>query len=99
MRDLLIEDNEDETGEHGVEAIGGSNIILSGVLIDSPAGSGMVARNLTGTSRINNNSLITNIDNPATHGLFIRNDSINNTLFEVNDTDFTNSSSGAATRR
>ncbi|HKO45459.1 MAG TPA: Calx-beta domain-containing protein, partial [Pyrinomonadaceae bacterium] len=93
----LIEDNEDDTGEHGVEAISGSNIILSGISIDAPAGSGVVARNLTGTSRINNNSLITNIDNPATHGLYVRNDSVNNTLFEVNDTDFTNSSSAAAT--
>jgi len=94
----LIEDNEDDTGEHGIEAIGSSNIILSGILIDSPAGSGMIGLNVTGTNRINNNSLITNIDNPATHGLFLRNGSgFNLTLFEVNDTDFTNSSSGAST--
>ncbi len=92
-----LADNEGTVGEHGVEAIGGSNIILSGVLIDGPSASGMIAINVTGTNRINNNSLVTNIDNPATHGLYITNATGSNlTLFEVNDTDFTNSSSGAA---
>ena len=92
-----LADNEGTTGEHGVEANGGSNIILSAILIDSPAGSGMIALNLTGTNRLNLNSLVTNIDNPATHGLYIKNSTgFNMTLFEVNDTDFTNSSSGAA---
>ena len=93
----LIEDNEDATGEHGVEAIGGGNILLSGILIDSPTGSAMIGLNLTGTNRLNNNSLVTNIDTAATHGLFLKNNNVNLTLFEVNDTDFTNSDSGAST--
>lgn len=92
-----VADNEAPLGEHGIEANGGGNIIVSGVLIDSPSGSGMIALNLTGTSRLNLNSLVTNIDNPQTHGLFIKNNNINMTLFEVNDTDFTNSDSGATT--
>lgn len=92
-----VADNEAPLGEHGIEANGGGNIIVSGVLIDSPAGSGMIALNLTGTNRLNDNSLVTNIDNPQTHGLFIRNNNVNMTLFEVNNTDFTNSSSGATT--
>ena len=93
-----LADNEGTTGEHGVEANGGSNIILSAILIDSPSGSGMIALNLTGTNRLNDNSLVTNIDNPATHGLFIQNNSgFNLTLFEVNNSDFTNSESGAST--
>jgi methionine-rich copper-binding protein CopC len=95
--DPLLANNEGTIGEHGIEANGGSNIIVSGVLIDSPAGSGMIALNLTGTNRLNLNSLVTNIDNPATHGLYLRNTSgFSNTLFEINDSDFTNSSSGAS---
>ncbi|HEY9403901.1 MAG TPA: Ig-like domain-containing protein [Pyrinomonadaceae bacterium] len=93
----LIADNEDETGEHGIEAIGGGNIILSGFLIDSPAGSGMIGLNLTGTNRLNSDSLVTNIDSAAAHGLFLKNNNVNLTLFEVNNTDFTNSDSGAST--
>ena len=67
-----LADNERATGEHGVEAIGGSNIIVSAVLIDSPAASAMIAINATGTRRLNSNSLVTNTDNPATHGLTSR---------------------------
>ena len=52
---------EDTTGEHTVQISGGSNVVLSGVLIQNPSGSGMVVLNLGGTNRINNDSLFTGL--------------------------------------
>ena len=73
---------EDTTGEHTVQISGGSNVVLSGVLIQNPTGSGMVVLNLGGTNRINNDSLFTGLTDGQRHGLFVSNTNTNMTLFE-----------------
>ena len=73
---------EDTTGEHTVQISGGSNVVLSGVLIQNPTGSGMVVLNLGGTNRINNDSLFTGLTDGSRHGLFVSNTNTNMTLFE-----------------
>ncbi|HYH84746.1 MAG TPA: Ig-like domain-containing protein, partial [Pyrinomonadaceae bacterium] len=92
----LLATNESALGEHAVEAVDGSNITLSGVLVQNPAASGLLGLNLTGTNRINLDSLFTDIDNAQTHGVFLSNSGVNLTLFEINDSDFTNSDTGAS---
>src|SRR6185436_10435090 len=63
--------SENTTGDHTVQINGGSNVVLSGVLIQSPTGGGYLALNLAGTNRINNNCLFTSFPDGQRHGVFV----------------------------
>ncbi len=92
----LAVDAENTTGDQTVQINGGSNVVLSGVLIDTPTGSGYLALNLGGTNRINNNSLFTNFADGARHGIYVNNTNTNMTLFEFKNSTMNNSLNDSA---
>ena len=73
------------TGDHTVQISGGSNVILSGVLIQDPTGNGLLALNLGGINRLNNNTRISDLDASAGHGIYFNNTNTNMTLFQLDD--------------
>ena len=81
-------------GGDGVNSSGGSDIVLSAVSISTPTNNGWFASNLAGTSGVDNDSLITGINANTRSGIRIHNTNTNLTLFEINNSDFTNSNSG-----
>ena len=81
---------QSSAGNHTIDMSGGANLVLSGVLIDNPRGTGVLVLNVAGTNRINSNSLITNLTASAGHGVYVNNVNTNMTLFEVNNSQMTN---------
>jgi large repetitive protein len=81
----LAADAAGTSGNHTIEVSGGSNLILSGVFIDAPDGDGLLALNLAGTNRINNNSRFENLAAGAGHAIYVSNTNTNMTLFEMNN--------------
>jgi uncharacterized repeat protein (TIGR01451 family) len=92
----LLSTNEGAAGEHAVEIVGGQSVRLSGVLVQNPKGSGLVALDLGGTNGIDGDSVFTDIDGLNTHAVYVVNTGVSLPLFEINDTEFTNSSSAAS---
>ena len=88
-------------GEHAVEAIGGSNVVLSAITINNPASTGILVRGVGGTNRVDNNSLITHIDGRNVgglgHGLYVFNNNVNMTLFDFRNSRITNNVAPNAT--
>ncbi len=87
----------ESTGEHAVEVVGGSNVVLSAITVNNPAATGVLVRDVGGTNRIDNNSLITHIDARASatgHGVYVFNNNVNMTLFDFRNSRITNNVSG-----
>ncbi len=87
---------ESTTGDQTVQINGGSNIVLSGMLIQNPTGTGILALNLGGTNRVNNNSRIENLSATAGHGIYVNNTNTNMTLFEFQNSQMVNNASSFA---
>ena len=84
------------TGDHTVQISGGSGVVLSGVLIQNPTGSGIVALNLSGTNRINSDSRITQLAAGQRFGIYVDNVNTNMTLFEFKNSQMIDFSSSAS---
>ncbi len=84
------------TGDHTVQISGGSGVVLSGVLIQNPTGSGIVALNLSGTNRINSDSRITQLAAGQRFGIYVENVNTNMTLFEFKNSQMIDFSSSAS---
>ncbi len=80
-----LTDAQSITGDHSVQISGGSGVVLSGVLIQNPTGSGIVALNLAGTNRVNSDSRITQLTAGQRHGIYVNNVNTNMSLFEFKD--------------
>ena len=80
-----------------INSIGGGDFTFSSIEVTNPTGNGWYARNLTGTNRINQNSLFQNINNNSSSAIDLRNSTANLTLLEINNTQFTNSTSSRST--
>ena len=91
-----LADAESTTGDQTVQISGGSGVVLSGVLIQNPTGSGIVALNLSGTNRVNSDSRITALVAGQRHGIFVNNVNTNMTLFEFKNSQMINFSSSAS---
>jgi hypothetical protein len=101
---LVAANGTNSTGEHAVEVIGGSNVVLSAITVNNPAVTGVLVRDVGGTNRIDNNSLITHIDarnvvGGIGHGVYVLNTNVDMTLFEFRSSRITNNAvgSGSAT--
>lgn len=81
------------TGD-AINSTGGGDFTFSSIDVNNPIGNGWYARNLTGTNRINKGSLFQRINTNTSSAIDLRNSTANLTLLEINDTDFTNCSSG-----
>lgn len=84
-------------GNHTIQLAGGSNLVLSGVLVQGSKGTGLLALNLTGTSRINNNSRFEALPAGLEHGIYVENVNTDMTLFELDAVQMVNSSSSSST--
>ncbi len=80
-------------GDQTVQINGGSNIVMSGLLIQNPTGTGILALNLGGTNRFNNNSRIEAMSGTAGHGIYVANTNVSMTLFELNNIQMVNNAS------
>ena len=81
------------TGDQTLQISGGSNVVLSGVLIQNPIGTGILALNLGGTNRVSGNSRITQLGATAGHALYVNNTNTNMTLFEFTNSQILDSAS------
>lgn len=81
-------------GEHAIEVVGGSNLILSSLLISDPGGDGIFASDLGGINRINGDTLITGVVSGAGHAIYVNNTNASSNLFQLDGVDMTNNSSG-----
>jgi uncharacterized repeat protein (TIGR01451 family) len=85
------------SGEHTLQVNGGSNLILSAILVQNPVGTGLLARNLGGTNRVDNDSrFVTFPDGLTIHGIYVENLNVNMTLFEFKNSRMTNFRSEAS---
>ena len=78
-----------------VNSTGGSNIVLSAILFQNPSGHGWYGTNLSGTNRFDNNGRIQNWQTSNATGITIDNTNTNFTLFDVRNSVFTTSATGA----
>ncbi len=90
-----ITDAQTISGDHAVQINGGSGITLSGVLIQNPNTSGIVALNLGGTNSVNSDSLISSLAAGQHHGIFVNNVNTNMSTFEFTDSAMRDFSSSA----
>ncbi|HKK74361.1 MAG TPA: Ig-like domain-containing protein [Saprospiraceae bacterium] len=81
------------TGD-AINSTGGGGFTFSSIDVNNPTGNGWYARNLTGTNRINKGSLFQRINTNTSSAIDLRNSTEDLTLLEINDTDFTNGTSG-----
>jgi hypothetical protein len=81
-------------GGDGIESSGGGGFTFSDVTIASVAGNGWTASNLTGSNVVDNASLITGVNSSNKSGIRVQNTNTDLTLLSLNDSHFTNSSSG-----
>ena len=86
------------SGEHTIQVNGGSNLILSAILVQNPVATGLLVNNLGGTNRLDNDSRFDTFPNGLTlHGIYVNNVNTNMTLFEIKNSRFTNFRSEAST--
>jgi hypothetical protein len=90
---VMIQDAQTTTGDQTVQINGGSNIVMSGLLIQNPTGTGILALNLGGTNRFNHNSRIEALTATAGHGIYVANSNVTMTLFELNNVQMVNNAS------
>lgn len=83
-----LDQNNRAANDHGIDSVGGGNIILSAVHINAPAASGWECENITGVNRIDNDSLIEDINVSNFQALEVRNTNTNLTSFTLNDSTF-----------
>lgn len=76
---------QDLTNDHAIQSLRGGNIVLSGVNIATPAGSGWEAVDLTGNNRIDNDSLIEGVNTSNFQALEVRNTNTNLGNFTIAD--------------
>ncbi len=86
--------NITNAGGDAIESNGGSNVTLAGVGVTNPTGNGWLATNLTGSNYVKNDCLFTSINGVNTSAIRVTNTNTNLTLFEINDSNFTNGTSG-----
>jgi len=80
------------TGD-AINSDGGGDFTFSSIRVEAPTGNGWYARNLTGTNRINKGSLFDRINNNSSSAIDLRNSTADLTLLEINDSEFSSSSS------
>jgi len=101
MRLINVGDNTDPAAggdnlagnDHAIQSTGGGDVVLSGVLIDSPAAGGWEAVDLGGVNRIDNNSRIENVNASNMQALEVRNTDTNMTSLTIDNSDFANQAS------
>ena len=101
MRLINVGDNTDPAAggdnlagnDHAIQSTGGGDVVLSGVLIDSPAAGGWEAVDLGGVNRIDNNSRIENVNASNMQALEVRNTNTNMTSLTIDNSDFANQAS------
>ncbi|HZH30825.1 MAG TPA: Calx-beta domain-containing protein [Pyrinomonadaceae bacterium] len=81
---------------NGVNSSGGSNVVLSAILLQNLGGNGWLATNLGGTSAFNNNGRVENWNTINSNGINVANTNTNFTSFTVDRSVFTTSATGAA---
>jgi hypothetical protein len=90
-----LTDAQTISGDHAVQISGGSGITLSGVLIQNPSTSGILALNLGGTNSVNSDSLITALAAGSRHGIYVNNVNTNMSAFNFHDSAMRDFSSSA----
>jgi hypothetical protein len=81
---------------NAINSSGGSNIVVSAVLLQNLGGNGWAASNITGVNRIDNNSMISTWNTNNTNGVTVANTSTNfSGSFTVDKCLFTTSATGA----
>ena len=78
-----------------VNSSGGSNIVLSAILFQNPSGHGWYGLNLGGISKFDNNGRVQNWQTNNATGITIDNTNTNFTSFDVRNSVFTTSATGA----
>ena len=76
-------DASSASGDHAVQMVGGSGLVLSGVLVQSPRASGLLMLDVAGTNRVNFGSRFAVFSATSGYGMYIHNNNVNMALMEL----------------